>query len=118
MIDAHQHFWQIGQNECTWPPAELAAIHRDFMTEGLAPLLTSAGVTGTVLVQSQPNDEDANFLCKLADRTEWVKGVVAWADLEMVSAPAWITGLATRKKVRGLRAMFQDREGDPFDSEN
>jgi L-fuconolactonase len=30
LIDAHQHFWRIGENDCAWPTPDLSAIHRDF----------------------------------------------------------------------------------------
>ncbi len=50
LIDAHQHFWTLADRVGEWPPAELEAIHRDFMPEDLKPLLDACGVAGTVLV--------------------------------------------------------------------
>ena len=76
MIDAHQHFWRIGEHDCTWPTADLADIYRDFLPADLAPLAETAGVSGSVLVQSQPSDLDTDFLLDLADESRLVKAIV------------------------------------------
>ncbi|MBN8631186.1 MAG: hypothetical protein J0L76_10070 [Rhodobacterales bacterium] len=52
MIDAHQHFWQLGRGDYDWPNASVAPIFRDFGPHDLAPLLAAAGVGQTVLVQA------------------------------------------------------------------
>jgi L-fuconolactonase len=107
MIDAHQHFWRIGENDCAWPGADLAAIHRDFEPADLAPLAGAAGVEGTVLVQSQESDRDTDYLLELAARTPWVRAVVGWVDLAWLHAPTRIAELAGRPKFRGVRPMLQ-----------
>jgi L-fuconolactonase len=107
MIDAHQHFWRIGQNDCVWPGPDLGAIHRDFEPAELQALATAAGVEGTVLVQSQESDRDTDYLLGLADATPWVKAVVGWVDMALPEAPARIAALAGRPKFRGVRPMLQ-----------
>jgi L-fuconolactonase len=108
MIDAHQHFWRIGANGCTWPTPDLVRIYRDFDPSELASHTTEAGIDATVLIQSQPNDLDTDYVCELAERTRTVAAVVGWVDLESRSAPARIDALAARPKLRGVRAMLQD----------
>ena len=44
LIDAHQHFWRLSERAGYWPPAELAAIYRDFAPADLEPLLRDAVV--------------------------------------------------------------------------
>jgi L-fuconolactonase len=111
-IDAHQHFWQLGRAECRWPTARLPAIHRDFEPAELAPLAAASGVSGTVLVQSQPDDRDTDFLLELATHTPLVLGVVGWVDLASPAAPARIAHLARHPKMRGLRPMLQSLSDD------
>lgn len=106
-IDAHQHFWRIGDNDCRWPTPDLTAIHRDFGPSDLQPELAAAGVVGTVLVQSQESDRDTDWLLGIAEHSPFVRGVVGWADLTSPDAPARITALAARPKLRGLRPMLQ-----------
>jgi L-fuconolactonase len=107
MIDAHQHLWRIGRNDCAWPGPDLPAIHRDFHIGELIEVAAPLGVTGTVLVQSQPSDLDTDWLCALAEAEPFIKGVVGWADLKAPSAPARIAELARRPMLKGLRPMLQ-----------
>jgi L-fuconolactonase len=112
VIDAHQHFWQTGKNDCTWPTPDLVAIHRDFEPRDLEALATPLGVTGSVLVQSQPSDIDTDWLLGVARDTPFVEAVVGWADLEASGAPERIAALAARPKMRGLRPMLQNLPDD------
>ncbi|HEY8941048.1 MAG TPA: amidohydrolase family protein [Cellvibrio sp.] len=107
MIDAHQHFWQLGRNGCAWPTADLTAIYRDFGEEDLLSVASECGVTGSVLVQSQTSDADTDYLLRLASDSDFIKAVVGWVDLASPSAPQRIAQLATHPKFRGLRPMLQ-----------
>lgn len=111
-IDAHQHFWRIGRDDCVWPTPNEAGIYRDFEPGDLLPLIQAGGIDGTVLVQSQPSDRDTDYLLRVADRTSLVKAVVGWADLKAAHAPARIAQLAVHPKLRGLRPMLQDLDDD------
>src|SRR6185312_5454050 len=66
MIDAHQHFWELGRHDCTWPTPDLSAIYRDCIPAELEALARGAGVRGSVLVQSQESDRDTDYLCDVA----------------------------------------------------
>jgi L-fuconolactonase len=112
MIDAHQHFWRLGANGCTWPTPDLPRIYRDFGPAEIAPHTAATGVRATVLVQSQPNDLDTDYVCELGERTPGVAAVVGWVDLESASAAARIATLAARPKLRGVRPMLQDLADD------
>ncbi len=114
MIDSHQHFWRIGENECVWPTAELAAIYRNFLPVDLAPLAQAAGVTGSVLVQSQESDLDTDFLLRVASESDLVKAVVGWVDLASGAAVPRIKNLAQHPKMRGLRPMLQGLPTDTW----
>jgi L-fuconolactonase len=112
VIDAHQHFWRIGENDCTWPTADLSAIYRNFGPEDLTPLTQAAGVTGTVLVQSQESDADTDYLLRIAHESSLVKAVVGWVDLASIAAVPRIRNLAQHPKMRGLRPMLQSLTED------
>ncbi|MFS2035628.1 amidohydrolase family protein [Polaromonas sp. CT11-55] len=108
LIDAHQHFWNLADRTGHWPPADLAAIHRDFGPADLLPELARCEVTGTVLVQSLPTIADTIYLLETAQRNPFVRGVVGWVDLLAADAPAQIAALARQPKLKGLRPMLQD----------
>jgi L-fuconolactonase len=92
LIDAHQHFWRVGQNGFAWPTPDLAAIYRDF---GPAELAVVAGPIDTA---EEP----------------LVLAVVGWADLASPGAPARIAALAGHAKLRGLRPMLQNLDDDAW----
>jgi len=114
VIDAHQHIWQLGEHDCRWPTPDLGAIYRNFGVEDLLPLARFAGVTGSVLVQTQESDADTDYLLAVAEQSDFIKAVVGWADLTAESAPARIAYLAKHPKMRGLRPMLQCSPSDDW----
>lgn len=113
LIDSHQHFWRIGQNDCAWPTSDLAAIHRDF---GPADLRAVAGsdLVGAVTVQSQPSDADTDWLMQLAQDEPLILGVVGWVDLQSPRAPERIAALAAHPRFKGVRPMLQNLPDDAW----
>jgi len=106
VIDAHVHLWRIGEHGCMWPTPDLAAIHRDIELPELRALAAANGIEGVVLVQSQEDMADTDWLLSLAD-DPLVRGVVGWADL---SGP-----LPGHPMFKGLRPMVQDRDAGWYD---
>jgi len=113
IIDSHVHFWRIGGPGQTWPDAAWPLIYRDFGLPELMLAVTGADaidLQGVVLVQSQPDDRDTDWLLGIARDTPLVQAVVGWVDLESSTAPARIAQLAATPKLRGLRPMLQSIE--------
>ena len=81
-IDAHQHFWPRPTGDrYPWMTDAQAALRRPFGPEDLRPLLQAREIDWTVLVQTRSSlDETRDFLA-IADRTDFVAGVVGWVDL-------------------------------------
>ncbi|MGZ3305911.1 MAG: amidohydrolase family protein [Asticcacaulis sp.] len=111
-IDAHQHFWQIGRNGHEWPTPDLAIIHRDFGPADLTAQAAPAGVTASVLVQSQPSDVDTDWMIAVAADAPFVQGVVVWADLAAPDAAERLAHLAPQPKLKGVRPMLQGLADD------
>ena len=119
IIDSHVHFWRIGGPGQTWPGPELRLLYRDFVPAALLEALSTAtasmssasgatmDVQRVVLVQSQPDDRDTDWLLELAADLTLVGAVVGWADLASPSAPARIAQLASKPKLRSIRPMLQ-----------
>jgi L-fuconolactonase len=112
MIDTHQHIWRLGQNGCTWPTEDEAPIHRDYGLDDFRREALPHGVRATVLVQSQEDNRDTDWLLDLARADHLVAGVVGWADLRDAER---IGVLASRPKLVGLRPIVQHREADWYD---
>ncbi|AAK88528.2 amidohydrolase [Agrobacterium tumefaciens] len=110
LIDAHQHFWLMKDRAGQWPPPSLAAIYRDFLPTDLSPLLTAAGVSGTVLVQTMETAADTDFMLELAENTDFIKGVVGWVDMKSAEVTAEIARRAKHPAFKGVRPMLQGME--------
>ena len=108
-IDAHHHVWRLARGDYAWLTPALAAIHRDFSLDDLAPLADGARVDGTVLVQAAPTVAETEFLLEIATaRGGFVQGVVGWVDLSARAAITTLERLATHRALRGVRPMLQD----------
>ena len=115
MIDAHQHVWQLGRNGCAWPTGVEAPIFRDYGLADFRQVAAPGGVMRTVLVQSQENAVDTDWLLDLADGERTVAGVVGWVDFTAPDAPTRIAAIASRPKLKALRPMVQDKAADWYD---
>lgn len=112
MIDAHQHIWAISRNGCTWPTEADGRIFRDYALDDFRREALPHGVAATVLVQSQEDDRDTEWLLEVAADNELVAGVVGWADLRDAER---IGALAAHPKLVGLRPIVQHRDADWYD---
>jgi L-fuconolactonase len=107
LIDAHVHFWRIGGPGQSWPDAAWPLIYRDFGLAELTAAVAAIDLQGVVLVQSQPDNRDTDWILEIARDTPLIQAVVGWADLESPAAPTRIAELAGQPKLRGLRPMLQ-----------
>src|SRR3954447_10826198 len=115
-VDAHHHFWpQPTRWLYPWMTDEQAAIRRPFGPEDLRPLLQSRGIDWTVLVQTRSSlDETRDFLA-IANATDFVAGVVGWADLTQPNVDMALADLKaspTGQWLVGIRHQVHD-EPDP-----
>lgn len=114
IIDAHQHCWLLKRPECAWPTPDLVPIFRDFGPEDWQAEANRQGVHGSILVQSQADRRDTDYLMGLASQHHWILGVVGWVDLKAPDAPERIRELARSSKLCGLRPMLQAIEDDSW----
>src|SRR5258708_16141050 len=81
-VDAHHHFWDPTRATYPWMVGEaLDPVRRPFTPDDLAPELAAQDISGTVLVQTISSEDETRAFLELAARTDFVWGVVGWADL-------------------------------------
>ena len=115
MIDAHQHFWQLGQFDYRWLETEPhEPIRRNFLPEDLEPLIDEVGVTRTVIVQTQHNVAENDWALGLANGSERIAGVVGWVDLASNECESQVERYKDRDKFVGIRHVTQDEPDDNF----
>ncbi len=108
-IDAHQHFWTTERDDYGWLTPELGDIYQDFLPEDLHPHLITHKIERSIIVQAAPSEAETLFLLDIAEKHDFIAGVVGWIDFERDDAAERVAHMA-RKKVVGLRPMVQDIE--------
>ena len=93
IVDAHHHFWDPAAADYPWLTGALAPIHRAFGPGDFAPLLRSAGVDATVLVQTRSSLSETEDFLAIARDSRFIRGVVGWVDLTNASVDETIARL-------------------------
>jgi L-fuconolactonase len=115
IIDAHQHFWQLGHFDTAWlETPEHAPIRRDFLPEDLKPHLERASVDGTVFVQTQHDLDENRWALGLAEEHPFIRGVVGWVDLASEECEAQLLEFKEHPRFVGIRHLTQNEPDDDF----
>ena len=112
-IDSHQHFWKYNPDEYAWITDDMGILRQDFLPEDLKPLLSRAGIHGSVAVQARQSLDETRWLLNLAGENEFIKGVVGWVDLCSENLEDQLMEFLPNPKFVGVRHIIQD-EPDKF----
>lgn len=117
IVDAHQHFWQRSTAQLDYAWLESAGhepICRDFLPQDLQPLITQARVDQTVLVQTQHHLAENEWALELAERNDFIAGVVGWVDLASDDCEEQLLEFLEHPKAVGIRHVTQDEPDEDF----
>ncbi|WP_291912603.1 amidohydrolase [Chitinophaga sp. CB10] len=113
IIDAHQHFWKYDPVKDAWIDDTMEVIRKDFFPEHLQPVLQAHGVDGCVAVQADQSEKETAFLLDLAQKHDFIKGVVGWTDLRSPDIQEQLAHYAQFPLLKGFRHIVQG-EPDPM----
>jgi L-fuconolactonase len=113
-IDAHQHFWQYDPSVHGWIDDDMQVLKKDFMPLDLEPILDKNGIEGCVAVQADQTEQETEFLLKLADEYDFIKGVAGWLDLQANDIEKKLNRYHQHQFLKGLRHTVQDEPDDRF----
>jgi len=113
-IDAHQHFWHYSKEEYDWINDEMSVLKRDFLPADLKKELSISNFDGSIAVQARQTLEETEWLIKLAEENEYIKGVVGWLDIQSPQFKHQIEKYSRRNKLVGIRHVVQDEPDDRF----
>ena len=112
IIDAHHHAWQYDPIQYDWIDDDMSIIKKDFLEEDIYSVFNQNGVEGSVIVQAVESPEETDFLLKLADQMDMIKGVVGWVDLQSEDVVDYLQEFQGKDKLKGFRHVVQ-KEPDP-----
>src|ERR1051326_8510498 len=112
-IDAHHHLWRYSEEQYPWMQAGMEGIRRDFLIADLRLVTKEAGISGTVAVQARQTIEETEWLIRLANSNELIRGVGGWLPLTKPEMGEQLDKLPTQAKLKGVRDVLHD-EADDF----
>lgn len=108
MIDAHQHFWQFDPVRDSWiSEKSMSIIRHDFLPEDLWPVLKENGLDGCIAVQADQSEKETAFLLDLAEKNDFIQGVVGWIDIKSQKLPERLEYFGQYRKLKGFRHILQ-----------
>ncbi len=113
-VDAHHHVWDLTRRDQEWTIGS-PVLHRSFSMDELIPQLRDNGISATVVVQTVNEAAETPELLTLALESEWVAGVVGWADLRAADVSERLDelrGSPGGTRLVGIRHVVQS-ESDP-----
>lgn len=114
IIDSHQHFWIYNPVKDSWIEEGMKILRRDFLPEDLAIILKQNSVDGTIAVQADQSEDETNFLLDLADKNNWISGVVGWVDLTSGNIEERLEYFSSFLKLKGFRHIVQAEPDENF----
>ena len=114
IVDSHHHLWDVSRLEYPWMPPGNNILRRNYLPEHLAPVVRRKNVTKTVVVQAQQTMAEAEVLLEWAEATDFVAGVVAWADLTDPNVGAALDEFSRRPKIVGIRHQVHDEPDEAW----
>ena len=106
-IDAHQHFWKYDPVRDKWITNEMAILQKDFLPEHLQPILEQNKFDGCIAVQTDSSETETTFLLDLANKNDFIKGVVGWIDLLSENIEERLQYYKQFKNLKGFRHILQ-----------
>ena len=114
-IDSHQHFWKYNATEYGWIDDRMAILKRDWLADDLEPGLLEAGFAGSVVVQARQTPEETRWLLNLAEKHDFIKGVVGWVDIcSEDDLKRQLDEFCKSPKFVGVRHVVHDEPEDGF----
>lgn len=114
IIDAHQHFWQVGRFDYPWMSSDLGILYRDYLPYDLQLELVKNGVSQTVVVQASNSVAESRWLLELANENEFIAGVVGWVDLASADVDVQLDELRVFSKFKGVRHLVESEPADDW----
>jgi L-fuconolactonase len=92
----------------------MQVLKRDFLPSDLSEELIKSRFSGSIAVQARQSIEETRWLLELADKHDFIKGVVGWVDLCSGDVENQLKELLKNPKFVGVRHVLHDEPDDNF----
>ena len=115
VIDAHQHFWELGRFGYEWLDADACQpIKRTYLPQDLQPHLEANGVERSIFVQTQHDLAENDWVLELCEQHAFLAGMVGWVDLASPECEAQLEKYRDHPSFVGVRHVTHDEPDDDF----
>jgi len=113
-IDAHQHLWRYLPPGPAWMADGMEVLRQNFLLDDLRAVTTEAGVTGTIVVETERSIEETEWLSQIVASDDLICGVVGWAPLTSSAIVSQLERIASLPKMKAIRHPIHDEADDLF----
>jgi len=114
IIDAHQHFWKYNPQRDSWINDEMTVLKKDFLPADLQKIYSANQIAGCIAVQADQSMEETDFLLALAEKNNFIKGVVGWIDPSSVKFRETLNNYESSSALKGFRNIIQGEDDDRY----
>ena len=114
VIDSHQHFWIYEAEKHAWIDDDMKVIRKNFLPEDLKTVYQENNIDGCVAVQADQTLAETDFLLDLAEKNDFIKGVVCWVDLRASNIDQVLNQYNKFSKLKGFRHVVQGEADHNF----
>lgn len=114
IIDTHIHIWDFEKARYSWLEGDTSILNKSYAIQDLDNERKKTNVEYGVLVQAANNFQDTDWMLEVAEKTDWIKGIVGWLPL-MNPQECRITlenEFLDNQYFKGVRHLIHD-ESDP-----
>ncbi|MFD0763524.1 amidohydrolase family protein [Mucilaginibacter lutimaris] len=113
-IDTHQHFWKYHPVKDAWITDDLKVIQRDLLPNDVEPILPEYNISGCVAVQADQSEAENDFLLGLAEKHNFIKGIVGWVDFNARDIEERLAYYSDIKLIKGFRHILQAEPDEQY----
>jgi L-fuconolactonase len=115
IIDTHIHIWDFLKANYSWLQGNNTILNRTYSIAELSEERIKAGITAGVLVQAANNFEDTDWMLDVAEREDWIAGVVGWMPLaDTQKMQLALSKYHKNKYFKGARHLIHDEANEKW----
>jgi L-fuconolactonase len=114
VIDSHQHFWIYETEKHAWIDDDMKVIRKNFLPEDLRIVYQDNAIDGCVAVQADQTWPETYFILYLAQKNDFIKGIVGWIDLRAANIDEVLNQYSAFPKLKGFRHVVQGEADHNF----